>query len=928
MNRLLLTPIALATLVMLSSHALAQTPDPAEATSQASQTPHAAQRESTDTERQLPTITNETEFIALYKTGLHNHLGSLDDYSRPFVQQYPQWIPALVKELALLTQDPKTLQTIKQHHSKQYETLASDFARWDLGIEEIYSKYKHHPALVTIAVHEFVRDAIHLDTVKAHAEAAFRSAYVASPKLPSGGAVASALAGLVLAGTFKSQIDEINKDAECWGGPCEPVFNQATFETPEYTSQYGLGLIKASGVYQYGGFGDGVVVAVFDTGIRETHEAFKDRIVPGYDYANDEAGGLTDEDGHGSHVAGIIAGNKDGLGGTHGVAYQAKVMPFRVIDNPLHFHWNRSEAMADAIGLATTNQVKLFNHSWGIVWSNNLDVLVNDPNALGFYEDDWLGLEAAHASIQQGAVHVWAAGNSGANQVGVLAGLPHHTQAISDALGGATIAFEKGWLAVVAVGSDGTLAPYSNQCGVAQNWCLAAPGSAVKSAGIDSDSSYVERQGTSMAAPHVAGAIAALKSRFPNLSFQQVRDRILVTANDTGIYANTLIYGQGLLDLEAAARPVGQLTVPQAQHTSGSTQTLASSHLKLPAGTRLDTLPAQMMVLDSFQQAPFYLDTQQVVTRQRSNLRMDPSLMFAQSADLKPASFSFRNQSQLRESLFISGRNAYQLGLGRLHHKDTVATAWPSTLFNSSAQSLMLGYTRQHDQHLTHIHAWSAIDPTKNLASSASLSSIGFMPQLTHGTAVSHVHQATPTTHWVAGMSAGNTSSTFGTFEGRGAFQIQPTSAWSVWAGLHLQHPTWMPARGKTSVQLTQWNVQQELSNALVQGGNNVAFHDVEISSKLASSDAKTALVMSLGWTQSAGGPAYQLSIPTGLNAQGQIGYTQTLLPQESLFQERRGQFKLSHALSRRSTLSAFYGFRKTQELDQLVGVGLTIQLP
>ena len=58
-------------------------------------------------------------------------------------------------------------------------------------------------------------------------------------------------------------------------------------------------------------------------------------------------------------------------------------------------------------------------------------------------------------------------------------------------------------------------------------------------------------------APHVSGALAVLKSLFPNLDYRQVRDRILATADETGIYADEAIYGQGRLDLDAATRPGG-----------------------------------------------------------------------------------------------------------------------------------------------------------------------------------------------------------------------------------------------------------------------------------------------------------------------------------------------------------------------------------
>jgi subtilisin family serine protease len=69
------------------------------------------------------------------------------------------------------------------------------------------------------------------------------------------------------------------------------------------------------------------------------------------------------------------------------------------------------------------------------------------------------------------------------------------------------------------------------------------------------DGSYGPTIGTSPAAALVSGALAALQSRYPQMTAQQLRERLLSTANRSGIYANSEAYGQGLMDLEAASRP-------------------------------------------------------------------------------------------------------------------------------------------------------------------------------------------------------------------------------------------------------------------------------------------------------------------------------------------------------------------------------------
>ena len=71
--------------------------------------------------------------------------------------------------------------------------------------------------------------------------------------------------------------------------------------------------------------------------------------------------------------------------------------------------------------------------------------------------------------------------------------------------------------------------------------------------------------GTSFAAPLVSGSLALLKQMFPTVGNHELVNRLLTTANKEGIYSDSSIYGQGLLDLDRATRPLAQLPWPQAQ---------------------------------------------------------------------------------------------------------------------------------------------------------------------------------------------------------------------------------------------------------------------------------------------------------------------------------------------------------------------------
>ena len=106
-------------------------------------------------------------------------------------------------------------------------------------------------------------------------------------------------------------------------------------------------------------------------------------------------------------------------------------------------------------------------------------------------------------------------------------------------------------IVAVALDSNGVIADYSNHCGAASTFCIAAPGRHYAPSGPNG---YVTVQGTSFAAPTVGGSLAILKQAFPSLGNDELVTRLFATANKTGIYEVASIYGQGLVDLDAATR--------------------------------------------------------------------------------------------------------------------------------------------------------------------------------------------------------------------------------------------------------------------------------------------------------------------------------------------------------------------------------------
>jgi hypothetical protein len=116
------------------------------------------------------------------------------------------------------------------------------------------------------------------------------------------------------------------------------------------------------------------------------------------------------------------------------------------------------------------------------------------------------------------------------------------------------------------------------------------------------------------------------------------------------------------------------------------------------------------------------------------------------------------------------------------------------------------------------------------------------------------------------------------------------------------------------------------MSNSLLKSSENLKINDIELSTSFRSNNSKTSATISLGLAKSADSGSYDVALPTAINENGEISYSNTSISKSSLFNESRGQFKLSHALNPNNTVSSFYGFRKNQHMEHLLGVGLNIK--
>lgn len=260
----------------------------------------------------------------------------------------------------------------------------------------------------------------------------------------------------------------------------------------------------------------GAVIAVVDTGVDAAHPALMGRVLPAIDLVDDGRGG--DPNGHGTHVAGTAAGADNGCGAI-GVAPEASILPVLVLDEE---GAGTVDVVADGIRQAADRGATVINLSLGA------DVVLRNVSGNGLEE-------AIRYAWSKGSIPVLAAGNDGL--VGGIFGSGYGDLP-----------------AVVVTATDhrDRAAPYATSIGSAM-WGVAAPGGdASGEPGRDILSAFPDRQcalqaGTSMAAPHVSGALAALRAK--GLDPRQAVERLLSTARDLG---DPGTYGSGLIDVRAA----------------------------------------------------------------------------------------------------------------------------------------------------------------------------------------------------------------------------------------------------------------------------------------------------------------------------------------------------------------------------------------
>jgi subtilisin family serine protease len=434
----------------------------------------------------------------------------------------------------------------------------------------------------------------------------------------------------------------------------------------EYRGNDALASQNILSLNDYGYTGAGVKVAVVDSGIDFSHQEFSGRTSYGRDFASSASGSGEDENGHGTHVASIIAGRRDG-NGMRGMAYDATLYSYKVDNDgdPAFEGLSSDGAIGNIFDKHVTDNIKVSNNSWGsntaITATNEGTIRAGNP----------LTIAAMRAAQNNGTVIVFASGNNSGSEVDVYGGSPHYiTELVNE------------WLVVTAVDSNGNEPAYTNRCGVSSAFCVTAVGGDLTSAagGVyaaktgtndSSTNNYIRYQGTSMAAPHVSGLVAALMEKFPSLSAAQIVTRVKDGASYNGLTGRggetsanrttaqlEAIFGHGLINGTASAARFGSYTYANGGSISGGVD-LSKTKISLPAGLPLATqnqiIGSKFVVFDSFDGARFSVGGSEVFktsnpTTARTygssktiDTHADPSFAYFSGGEkVDPAKFSLR----------------------------------------------------------------------------------------------------------------------------------------------------------------------------------------------------------------------------------------------------------------------------------------------
>lgn len=306
-----------------------------------------------------------------------------------------------------------------------------------------------------------------------------------------------------------------------WAEPDYSCNSELRLNDPEATKQYGNEKLDLAGAWDIT-MGQGVTVAVVDTGVDLSHPDLRDRVTEGVSFVEGATNPM-DDNGHGTHVAGIIGATANNGIGIEGVAPSCRIMPVKVLRK------DRVGRLSDIIS--------------GIAWAvdHGADVvnlsLGSDEDKNGYSKSMEVAVKYA---LSKNVAVVAAMGNMGINGQ----------------------SYPAAYSGVIAVGATDENDEHASFSSYGKWISVTAPGVGIYSTtptyevfetgqtGMSPNYDYLD--GTSMATPYVAGVVALILSRYPRLTPSGVKSRLERTADHLGVPGFNNFYGYGRVNAAKA----------------------------------------------------------------------------------------------------------------------------------------------------------------------------------------------------------------------------------------------------------------------------------------------------------------------------------------------------------------------------------------
>jgi subtilisin family serine protease len=274
---------------------------------------------------------------------------------------------------------------------------------------------------------------------------------------------------------------------------------------PYFGSEWHLAKIGASSAWDTAQ-GDGVTIAILDSGVDPAHPDLASQLVPGWNFYDNNSN-TADVNGHGTAVAGAAAAATNNGAGVASVAGRARLMPVRIADANAYAYWS---TVAQGLTYAADHGVRVANISYvGVAGSQTVQA-------------------AAQYMKSKGGLVVVCAGNNAVNE---------------------NIAPTTTMIPVSATDSNDQLTSFSSYGSFV---AVAAPGIGIWTTA--KGGGYQTWWGTSLASPITAGTIALMMSANPGLGNAQIESLLYSTAVDLGSAGRDIFYGYGRVNSDAAVR--------------------------------------------------------------------------------------------------------------------------------------------------------------------------------------------------------------------------------------------------------------------------------------------------------------------------------------------------------------------------------------